>query len=164
MSSPAQSPALRSVMEWRVAVIAGLVAGTVFLVLNLLFATLYYQVSAWTVFRYAASIVMGPGVLPPPASFDAATLVVGLGVNYLLALVYAVILAFIIPRWGLIVGIVGGALYGAALYFINLYTLTLLVPWLFAVNSMPLLISHVVFGAVAGGVYELFDVDVPGGV
>ncbi len=78
--------------------------------------------------------------------------------------VYAVILAFIIHRWGLIVGIVGGALYGAALYFINLYTLTLLVPWLFAVNSMPLLISHVVFGAVAGGVYELFDVDVPGGV
>jgi hypothetical protein len=35
--------------------------------------------------------------------------------------------------------------------------MTLFFEWFFAINSVVLLLSHVLFGAVAGGVYELFD-------
>jgi hypothetical protein len=107
--------------------------------------------------RYLASIVLGAQVLPPPGGFDLVVVITALVVNYGLAIVYALVLAAIIHRWGLLVGIIGGALFGAALYFINLYTLTLFFPWFFSLNSTALLICFIAFGAVTGGVYESLD-------
>lgn len=146
-----------SVLQWRVALVAGLVAGAVFLFVAALYTGLRYGLSLWVILRYIASIALGPGVLPPPASFDAGIVIVGLLVNFVLAILYAFVLASLIHRWGLLVGIVGGALFGAALYFINLYTFTLFYPWFFALHGTALFLSHVVYGAVAGSVYELLD-------
>jgi hypothetical protein len=150
---------LKHVLQWRLALVAGLVAGLVFLLVNILYVSFGQHLGTWTVVRYMASIVMGERVVPPPASFDPVIVGVGLLVNFVLAIIYAFILAAIIHRWGLLVGIVGGALFGAALYVINLYTFTLFYPWFFALNSLPFFVSHVLLGAVAGGVYELLDYD-----
>ena len=152
-----QTPRLHQILQWRLTVVAGICAGAVFLLANTLYLTLGAHLGAWVVLRYMASIVLGNKVLPPPAGFDAGIVLVGLLVNFALAIFYALILAIIIHRWGLLVGIIGGGLFGAALYLINLYTFTLLYSWFFALNSVPFLISHVLFGAVAGGVYELLD-------
>jgi hypothetical protein len=67
------------------------------------------------------------------------------------------VIAIVVHRWGLIVGIVGGAILGLAIYGINLYAMTTFFTWFFALNNRVLLLSHILFGAVAGGVYELFD-------
>lgn len=150
---------LRQIMDWRLAVIAGICGGTVFLLLTLFFAAFSWHISGWAVLRYIASILLGAQVLPPPDGFDFVVLVAALLVNYALAIFYAIVLAFIIHRWGFLVGLIGGALFGAAIYFINLYTLTLFYPWFFTLNSTALLISHIAFGAVTGGVYELFDIN-----
>jgi len=154
-----RSMTLRQIMDWRLAIVAGIVGGTVFLLLTLFFAAFSWHISAWAVLRYLASILLGARVLPPPDGFDFVVLVAALVVNYALAIFYAIVLAFIIHRWGLLVGVIGGALFGAAIYFINLYTLTIFYPWFFSLNSAALLFSFVVFGAVAGGVYELFDIN-----
>jgi hypothetical protein len=154
-----QSLRLHHFVQWRLAVVAGICAGAVFLVVSLLFATLVKHLSAWVVLRYMASIILGERVIPPPADFDAGVISVGLVVNFALAILYALILASIIHRWGLLVGIVVGGIFGAALYFINLYTFTLFFPWFFALNSVPFLLITILFGAVAGGVYELLDYD-----
>lgn len=146
-----------SLLQWRVAIVAGLVAGAVFLIVTALYMGLRYGLSLWVVLRYIASIVLGEQVLPPPASFDAGIVIVGLLVNFALAIFYALILASLIHRWGLLVGVVGGALFGVALYYINLYTFTLLYPWFFVLHGTALLTSHVLYGIVAGGVYELLD-------
>ena len=151
------SVGLRQVLDWRLAVFAGLCGGTVFLVLTLLFAAFSWHISGWSVLRYMASIVLGAGVLPPPAGFDFVVVVVALLVNYALAIFYALVLAAIIHRWGFLVGLIGGALFGVAIYFINLYAVTLFFPWFFSLNSTALLISFIAFGAVTGSVYELFD-------
>jgi hypothetical protein len=147
-------------MDWRAAVIAGLTAGLVFLVASILVAMLVFGTTPWAVFRYLASLVMGQGVLTP-AGFDAGIVITGLIVNFVLSIIYAVILAFIIHRWGLIVGIVGGALFGAALYLINMYALSMFFPWIFAIASTAVLVLNILWGAVAGGVYELLDEDLP---
>jgi hypothetical protein len=68
-----------------------------------------------------------------------------------------VLIAVVIHRWGLLVGIIGGGIMGIAIYLLNLYFFTVLFEWFFAINSSVLLLSHILFGATAGGVYELFD-------
>ena len=82
---------------------------------------------------------------------------VGVLVHMALSLVYALLLAFIIHRWGLIVGILGGALFGLAIYVINYYTFTYLFPWFFPLRSWLVLATHVFFGATAGGIYEALE-------
>ena len=77
-----------------------------------------------------------------------------------LSLVYALLLAFIIHRWGLVVGIVGGALFGLAIYIINYYTFTYLFPWFFPLRSWLVLATHIFFGATAGGIYEALERDI----
>lgn len=151
---------LRQLVDWRAAIIAGFVAGMVFLLLNVIAIPLAFGGgSGWIIIRYLASIVMGPEVLPPPDTFDLSITVVALLVNFSLSLVFALILAFITHRWGLIIGIILGGLLGLALYGINLYTFTLLVPWFFALNSPFFAAVHFIFGAVAGGVYEAIEVE-----
>ncbi|MFN8449032.1 MAG: hypothetical protein U0521_10670 [Anaerolineae bacterium] len=46
-------------------------------------------------------------------------IVVGVIVHYVLSFVFTLIITIVIHRWGLVVGIVGGALLGLALYGIN---------------------------------------------
>jgi hypothetical protein len=81
-------------------------------------------------------------------------------IHLFLAVIYALVLAFIIHRWGLVVGIIGGALFGLALYIINYYTFTALYPWFFPLRSWIALVGHIVFGGLAGGIYEALERDV----
>lgn len=153
------TPQLRQLVDWSAAVWAGLIAGLVFLVLNVFVVPLLVGGNGWISLRYTASLVMGPGVLPPPASFDLLVLLVALLVHFILSVLWSILLAYVIHRWGLLVGLIGGALFGLALYGINFYALTLIYPWFFAIRSWPLIASHIIFGALAGGIYESLEVE-----
>jgi hypothetical protein len=141
-------------MTWRAIPIAGVAAGSVFLLVSGLLSLLTPGINVGLLLRYFAALLLGSNVL---TSNDATTLVVGIIIHYVLSLGFALMIAIVVHRWGLMVGIIGGALLGLAIYGINLYTMTLFFEWFFATNSIVLLVSHVLFGAVAGGVYELFD-------
>jgi hypothetical protein len=141
-------------VTWRAVLFAGLVAGTLFLVADIVFAPIVTHVAATLTLRYFAALVLGSKVLTQSGS---GILITGIVVHYVLSLVFALVIALVVHRWGLIVGIVGGAILGVAIYGINLYTVTLLFPWFFAINSTVILLCHAIFGAVAGGVYEMFD-------
>jgi hypothetical protein len=91
------------------------------------------------------------------ADGGAPAVMVGGLVHYALSILFALVIAIVIHRWGLLVGIIGGGVLGLAIYLINLYTMTLWFEWFFAIDSSVLLLSHILFGATAGGVYELFD-------
>jgi len=152
-----RSITMRQIMDWRAAVLAGIVAGAVFLVLQIAILAGVTSASPWIVLRMVAAMVMGQGVLPPPTSFDPVITVVALLINFILSILFALLIAFVLHRWGLLVGIVGGALFGLALYAINYYTFTLFFPWFFPMRSWLVVLSHIVFGATAGGVYEAFE-------
>lgn len=141
-------------VTWRAVLIAGVVAGTVFLITNLVLLPIALDIKPGLILRYFAGLVMGSDVLTDDGTD---ILVVGLLVHYALAILFAFPITIVVHRWGLSVGILGGAVLGLALYSINFYTLTNWVEWFFALKSTVLLFSHVLFGAVAGGVYELFD-------
>jgi hypothetical protein len=141
-------------VTWRAVLISGLVAGTLFLITDLIFAPLVTNVSGALTLRYFAALVLGSKVLTETGT---GIFLTGIVVHYVLSLVFALVIALVVHRWGMVVGIVGGAIMGVAIYGINLYTVTVLFPWFFAINSPVILLCHAIFGAVAGGVYEMFD-------
>jgi hypothetical protein len=153
------SAEVRQLVDWSAALWAGLMAGAVFLGFNLFVTPALAGGNAWVMVRLIASVIMGEGVLAPPATFDGAALAAALGVHFSLSVAFSLLLAAVIHRWGLIVGVLGGGLFGLALYSINFYSLTYFFPWFFAMRSTPLVLSHVLFGALAGGIYESLEVE-----
>lgn len=146
--------AIRRNVTWKAIPIAGLAAGTVFLLINMIFNPIVLGIDALFILRYFAALILGADALTDAGEL---IIVVGILVHYALSLLFAVVIAIIIHRWGLWVGIIGGAILGLSLYAINLYTMTVFFPWFFAINNTILAVSHVLFGAVAGGVYESLD-------
>jgi len=145
---------IRKNVDWRAIPIAGLAAGTVFLLVNLMLTPIIFEIDSTLPLRYIASLVLGESAVTDDG---AGGLVIGVIVHYVLSIVFTLVIAIVIHRWGLLVGIIGGAILGASIYSINLYTFTVFFEWFFAINSEVMLISHIFFGATAGGIYELFD-------
>lgn len=151
-------PGFRQLVDWRAAFLAGLFAGVaLFLLLMALTAVLVG--SAWVFPRMTAAMLLGRGVLPPPATFDPGVVALAFVVHMALSLAYAALFAFILHRGGLLVGIVGGALLGLGLYSINYWTFATFFPWFLDLRSGVVLLCHVVFGALAGGFYEGLEVE-----
>jgi ABC-type cobalamin transport system permease subunit len=147
----------RKVVDWRAALLAGLVAGTAFLLLNLFVVPALMQGSFWISVRLVASILLGREVLAPPATAHTGALVAAIAVHYVLSLAMAAVVACVVHRGGLIGGILVGAVLGLAFYFIDYYTLTYFFPQFFAMKHWSVIASHMLFGALAGGVYELLE-------
>lgn len=149
---------MRQVMDGGAAIRAGIISGAFFLV-AVMALTWWAIGSPWVITRLVASLILGPEALPPPATFTVGTAVVALIVHFALSIGYAMLIAFVLHRWGMVVGIVGGAILGLAIFAINFYTVSYLVPWFFPMRSWMLVASHALFGAMAGGIYEAMEVE-----
>ncbi len=147
--------AIQKNVAWRAIPIAGVAAGIVFLLANLVLMPRYLDVEVSVIINYIASLVMGKDMLMDDTG--PGIIAVALVVHFALSLVFTLVIAVVVHRWGLAVGLIGGAILGLSLYAINLYTMTLLFDWFFAINSTVLAVSHIVFGMVAGGIYEALD-------
>jgi hypothetical protein len=153
-----QKTVLRQMMDWRAAIIAGIVAGIVFLLFNMWLAS-HYLGNGNLPLQLSAAMVLGKSVLPPAAGVGSSAFLTGLIVHLVLSIAFACLVAFCLHQWGIWTGIIGGALFGLALYAINYYTLAAWFPWFAPLRSWIMALSHLVFGAVAGGLYEGLERD-----
>lgn len=144
--------------DWRAAVIAGLIAGLVFLLVNMAL-TGHLLGNAQLPLQLAAALLLGPGVMPPAVGLGSSVFLTGFGVHLVLAIGFTCLIAFCLHRWGIWVGIFGGALFGLALYSINYYFVADFIAGFAVLRSWPMAASHVIFGAVAGGLYETLERD-----
>ncbi len=149
---------MRQVVDWRAALWAGLIAGTVFLALALFVVPRFDGGDGWAVIRIFASIVLGERAMAP-GEVTTSMLVVAVATHYVLSTGFALLIAFVLHRWGLIVGVLGGAAFGLALHWSNVHGMTRFFPYFGALNSTAFLAAHVLFGAAAGAVYELLEVE-----
>lgn len=147
---------MRQVVDWEAALWAGVISGILMLMLTMLLGWITLG-SPWLYVRLAASIVMGESALPPPAGFELNVFLVGLVVHMLLSIFYGCFIAVVIFRWGLLVGFLGGAVLGLAIYVINFFAVSYFFPWFYPLHSWIFLLSTVLFGALAGGIYELLE-------
>jgi len=149
---------MHQILDVKAALIAALISGIVFFLLNL-FLTHAAVGSSWIYTRVIASVVLGEEVLPPPATFDLTIFLISLAIHLLISVIFAMLIDLAIYRWGLIIGFFGGGLLGLSLYVINFYALSYFFPWIYPYRSWVMVVSHIVFGALAGGLYELLEVE-----
>ena len=91
------SSRMRQVVDWSAAIWAGLIAGILFLALNLFVVTTFVGGNVWVVLRLLASIVLGQGVLAPPATYDFKVLLAALFAHFALAIAFSLLLVVDFP-------------------------------------------------------------------
>ena len=94
---------------------AGIIAGLVFLILEMVMVPLFLGGSMWGPPRMIAGIAMGSEVVPPPATFDALIVLVALVVHFALAGLYGVVLSLFIGRMTTGTAVVAGGVFGLGL-------------------------------------------------
>jgi len=132
--------------------LAGIVAGIVATAAQLALWGIFSDALPAILFRdarLAAAIVMGPGVLPPPATFDVGVMLVATVVHFALSIVYGVVLAPLVAVIDARRGLAVGGVFGLALFVLNMYGFTLVFPWFDAARDWITAAAHVVFGVTA---------------
>lgn len=150
---------VKLIMDWKAAIWAGLISSIVFYLINIFIIPLILGGNMWIIIRLFSSIILGEEILAPPATYDLYALITSIGINFILSVAFTFLIAFVLHKWGLLTGIIGGALFGLAIYAFNFYTLSYFFPWFFALSSWPFVVAHLIFGATAGGIYELLEVE-----
>lgn len=140
-------------IDFKRATIAGVIAGTVFVMMEMLLVTTALGGPLWGPPRMMGAIVMGKEALPPPATFDFVIVMAGMVVHYILSVVYAIIIAFAAQRFSAGIAIAIGAAIGLAIYVVNFYVMTSVFPWFANARNWVTIVSHIVFGAVAAWYY-----------
>lgn len=149
-------------IDWKAAISAGIIAGIVFMMLQMALIMMLKGQSPWGPPRMMAAMVMGRGVLPPPATFDLMIMMVAMMIHMMLSIILAIVLGFAISRLGLslVASLVVGAVFGIVIYIVDFDVVPNLglFPW-FAMARGPISIfSHAMFGLIAGGVYHAIAV------
>jgi uncharacterized membrane protein YagU involved in acid resistance len=132
--------------------VAGLVAGVVFLIVEMALVLTVGGGELWGPPRMMGAIALGEDVLPPPATFDAGIVAVGMIVHFALSAVLGVIFAFAAGALKLSRGmmILAGAVFGLIVYVVNFYGFTELFPWFAMARNAITIFAHLVFGGVIG--------------
>lgn len=148
----------RQLVDWSAAYWAGLVAGLAFLSMYLLVAPLVMGSTLTTFLTYVASLLWGVDVVSQD-NLDPASTILAIVLHLIFSFVFALLIVIVIHRWGMVVGIALGAVLGLVVYAITILPMSYLFPWFVDLNNWFLVLTHAVFGAVAGGVYEFLEVE-----
>jgi hypothetical protein len=143
-------------LNWKAAVWAGIIAGIVFIMLEMLLVATVGGGSPWGPPRMIAAIVMGKGVLPPPPTFDAAIMAVTMMIHMVLSILLGFVLGWAISKWrmSLMTAILAGTIFGLIVYFVNFYAMTAVFPWFAMARGAISIFAHAMFGLVLGWVYH----------
>ena len=141
-------------IDWSAAIWSAIIAGVVFMMLEMIMVPLFGGDSPWAPPRMIAAIGMGSDVLPPPATFDLTVMMVAIVIHLILAVVYAVILAFVINRQQMGMAILSCAIFGLALYFINFYGFTAVFPWFAMARNLISIFAYLLFVLVLAWSYK----------
>jgi len=101
--------------------------------------------------RLTAAIVLGRAVLTsvPAGRWD--VLLIATFIHFALSVVYAAIAMLFVRRLSAMFAILIGAVYGLAIYGVNLHGLTAIFPWFSVSRGWVTMLVHVVFGITLAG-------------
>ncbi|MDQ3247247.1 MAG: hypothetical protein M3Q52_10235 [Pseudomonadota bacterium] len=143
----------------KAAITAGLIAGLIFMMLEMALVATVGGGSPWAPPRMIGAIVMGEGVLPPPAPFELGVFLVAMAIHFVLAVVLGLVFGFIADKanWGLGACAIAGLVFGLIVYFVNFYGMTAIFPWFAMARNGISIFAHAMFGLVLGYMYRKLD-------
>ena len=107
--------------------------------------------------RLTAAMLMGSDVLPPPATFEWKVMIVATFIHFTLSILYALILAPLISRLGMLASVLVGAVFGLVIYVTNMYGMVLIFPWFSVARDWITVVAHIVFGISLAVPYKLLS-------
>lgn len=141
-------------LDWKAAIGSGIIAGIVFMMVEMIMLPLFLGGSPWGPPRMMAAMVLGSGVLPPPATFDLGILMMAMMVHFPLSIIYAIGFGWILGGIKKLPLIAVGAAFGLAIYLVNFYIFTEVWPWFEMARNWVSIFAHIVFGVVLAWSYK----------
>lgn len=144
--------------DWTAAAVAGLAAGAVLMVLDLIWSGLFNPEGPWRTSHMIAPIFVGADAFKQSGyGFSVGVVAVTLAVHYVVGVLFGLVLAAGMVQLELDrepgPAILAGVVLGTALYVVNFDLLVTFFPWLVQLRGADTLAAHVVFGIVAALLY-----------
>jgi len=137
---------------FKTAIKAGVIAGAVFMMLEMIMVPVFMGDSPWAPPRMIAAIILGKSVLPmpdQPVTFDFGVMLAAMVLHFMLSIIYAIIIGWLCRKLSMGTSILIGAVFGLAIYIINFYGFTALFPWFAMARNWISIFSHIMFGIIA---------------
>jgi hypothetical protein len=129
---------------------AGVIAGALYLIAQMIFVALLRGESAWFPLQRISAFLLGPDVLPPPAEISQTVAGFALLIHFILAFCFGRMIALVVRRLPMTPGWVVGAACGLGIYVVNFYVLApLIFPWFVESQGGITLLDHALFGVTA---------------
>jgi len=146
-------------VDHRAAAVAGLAAGAVLMVIELIAAAWAGGGEPWRVPQLVAALSMGGEAMQAPAgAFDVTVIAAALVTHYALGIAFGLLLGEVLgllPRAHAAITDAGlGALFGLLLYVLNFHVLTGALSWFAELRGAGTVAAHLVFGIVAALLYR----------
>lgn len=143
--------------DWSAAVVAGLAAGALLMVLDLVWPLLFGNGDPWGTSHKIAALVLGEQALQS-SGFDLAVVATALVIHYSLGVLSGLVIGAAIAamHWegSLVMTQVVGYGFGVIVYFVNFYVLPRLFPWFYDMQGEATFLGQLAFGLCAALVYR----------
>lgn len=155
MTAPHDS--LHGVTDWKAGAWAGVIAGLVFMMLEMGMVWMFMGQSPWAPPHMIAAMALGKDMLPPPetwAPFDLKIMMVAMMIHFPLSIVYGLIGAWLVHKFDWMGALMVGAAFGLAIYIVNFHLVApVAFPWFEMARNWVSIFAHVMFGAAVGLAY-----------
>lgn len=147
---------MMSQVNTKAAIWSGVIAGAVFMMLEMGLVGTVGGESPWGPPRMIAAMAMGESVLPPPATFEGGIMMVAMMIHFAMSIVFGFVLGWVISHWrmSLAIAMVAGTVFGLLVYFLNFYLMTAIFPWFAMARGGISIFAHAMFGLVLGWAYH----------
>ena len=142
-------------IKWSAAIWASVIGGLVFAALEVLMVALFQGKSPWAPLHMIGAIALGPTAMTSPDTFDLGVISTAVVWRMALAVLYGVVLAFVIVRLDMGMAIAIGAICGLALYLANFYVFTKWFPWFADARDWISIFTHLVQGGLWAYLYKV---------
>lgn len=148
-------------VDWSIALVAGIVAMIVFAVIEIAFSWAVRgeaPIRPLVVYGAATLNAVTPSVHPgggPKTAIVGAVCLLALGA------LSGIILAYIVDRIGIAAAAIAGAVFGLAMYAVDLYGMARVLTSLVALRDWMSALAYVIQGALAAALYKIMTRDEP---
>ena len=149
-----QLPERKRIIRWGKGAFAGVIAGALFISLEMALLVLFGKGDIWDPVRLSASITLGNRAVATSTPFTFDIFFVGITMHFVLSILYATVLGMLIRKLRPAAATLVGAGFGLLMYLFHFYGLAAVYPWVASWRNWIVVVTHLTFGMSAAWIYS----------